>query len=73
MDSTEIFADDADLLAEKAISAGVEVDYEKWADTFHAFPANGRKYAGTARHGAIYQGTFLVTLVQIVVKEGAGA
>ncbi|MDQ8735609.1 alpha/beta hydrolase [Paenibacillus sp. LHD-38] len=41
-DSTEVLADDADLLAEKAQMAGVQVDYQKWDGTFHAFATTGR-------------------------------
>jgi len=39
VDSSESLFDDSDLLVQKALEAGVEVDYQKWDDTFHAFPA----------------------------------
>lgn len=41
-DSGEILVVDADLLAEKAQAAGVEVVYKKWDGTFHAFATTGK-------------------------------
>jgi acetyl esterase/lipase len=38
-DKGELLFDDSDLLAAKADKAGIEVDYQIWEDTFHAFPA----------------------------------
>ena len=39
VDSAEVFRADCDCLAEKADKLGIEVDYQIWEDTFHAFPA----------------------------------
>ena len=38
VDGGEVLYEDSMLLAEKAKKAGVEVDYQKWDDTFHTFP-----------------------------------
>ena len=36
-DCKEVLFDDSDTLVEKAVKAGVEVDYQIWNGTFHAF------------------------------------
>jgi acetyl esterase/lipase len=40
-DSGEMLADDAKFLAEKARAAGVEVEFQLFDETFHAFPVTG--------------------------------
>lgn len=42
IDSKEVLSDDGRLLAKKAKEAGVEVDFQEWEDTFHAFPPLGK-------------------------------
>jgi acetyl esterase/lipase len=42
VDKSEVLYDDSRLLAEKALAAGVAVEYSEFDDAFHSFPATGR-------------------------------
>jgi len=42
VERSEVLFDDSDLLAKKAKKAGVEVEYQIWENTFHAFPSLGK-------------------------------
>ncbi|GHU70759.1 esterase [Spirochaetia bacterium] len=53
-DSGEVLVADADILAETAKKAGVEVEYRKWDETFHAFATTGK---GTPESAEVLQET----------------
>ena len=42
IESGEVLSDDSRFLAQKAREAGIEVELQEWAGTFHAFPIAGR-------------------------------